>query len=154
MNLAVGADHRGRNATGRLIDHLCEIGHQIQTLSDLQATCSDYPDAAWRVGNAVADGAAERGILVCGTGIGMCMAANKVNGVRAAIVHDELTAELSRRHNDANVLCMSADLVSEKLIERIVEVWLSSPFDGGRHDRRVRKIMAIERGDDPTAITE
>ena len=92
------------------------------------------------------------GILVCGSGIGMCIAANKVKGVRAALVHDELTAEMSRGHNDANVLCLSADLLGQRLIEKIAEVWLGTAFQGGRHERRVRKIAAIENGQDPAKV--
>lgn len=154
MKLAVGADHRGTDASSRLISHLRELGHEVDVLVDLKSTCLDYPDAAYRVGDTVARGDADRGILICGTGIGMSMAANKVHGVRAALVHDELTAELSRAHNDANVLCVSADLVGQKLIERIIDVWLSASFEGGRHARRVNKIMAIEKGVDPSTIKE
>jgi ribose 5-phosphate isomerase B len=154
MKLAVGADHRGSDATARLVMHLESLGHEVETMNDLQAPCLDYPDSANAVGKAVASGQAERGVLICGTGIGMCMAANKVKGIRAALVHDELSAELSRRHNDANVLCLSADLVGAKLIERIVQIWLTSPFEGGRHARRVNKIMAIEAGEDLSTITE
>ncbi|RMD62319.1 MAG: RpiB/LacA/LacB family sugar-phosphate isomerase, partial [Planctomycetota bacterium] len=95
---------------------------------------------------------ADRGVLICGSGIGMCIAANKVKGVRAALVSDELSAEMSRRHNDANVLCLAADLLGDRLIERIVEIWLATPFEGGRHARRVAKIAAIERGEDPRSV--
>ncbi len=113
----------------------------------------DYPDRAWLVGNAVRRGEADRGILVCGTGIGMCMAANKVPGVRAALALDELSARLSRSHNDANVLCMSADMLGQTLLHRIVETWMDSPFDGGRHIRRVAKIHEIEVDVDPAGST-
>src|SRR5262249_21988969 len=104
----------------------------------------DYPDFAFRVAHAVSDGAADRGILVCGTGIGMCIAANKVAGVRAAPCHDSITAEMSRRHNNANVLCLSADLLGEELIERMVKIWLETEFENGRHARRVEKIQRYE----------
>ena len=90
-------------------------------------------------------GEADRGILICGTGLGMCIAANKFHGVRAAPCHDDLTAEMSRRHNDSNVLCLSADLLGERLIGRMIELWLATPFEGGRHARRVEKIAALER---------
>ena len=93
---------------------------------------------------AVGQGGAERGILICGTGIGMCIAANKVKGVRAAPCHDSITVEMSRRHNDANVLCLSADLLGEELIGRIVRLWLETEFEGGRHARRVEKITRYE----------
>jgi ribose 5-phosphate isomerase B len=92
----------------------------------------------------VAEGSVDRGILICGTGIGMSIAANKVHGVRAAPCHDDITAELSRRHNDANVICLSADLLGERLIDRMIEIWLATQFEGGRHARRVEKIKNIE----------
>lgn len=152
MKLAVGADHRGTEAVSRILQHLRDLGHEVDVLTQLDASCIDYPDSAWQVGKAVADGRVDRGVLICGTGIGMSMAANKVPGVRAALVHDELTAEMSRAHNDANVLCVPADLVGQKLIERIVDIWLSAEFVGGRHARRVRKIAAIEAGQEPSAI--
>jgi len=104
------------------------------------------------VGKAIATGDAERGVLICGTGIGMCIAANKVKGVRAALAHDELTAQISRTHNDANVLCLSADLLGQRLIEKIVESWLATPFQGGRHERRLKEIAAIEEGKDPKDV--
>jgi ribose 5-phosphate isomerase B len=94
----------------------------------------------------VSTGEVDRGILVCGSGIGMCIAANKIPGVRAAPCHDDLTAEMSRRHNDLNVLCLSADMLGERLIDRLVEVWLDTPFEGGRHSRRLEKITELERG--------
>jgi ribose 5-phosphate isomerase B len=98
----------------------------------------------------VADGSVERAILLCGSGIGMSIAANKVHGVRAALCGDELTAQMSRRHNNANVLCLAADLLSEELMRRIVEVWLETDFETGRHQRRVDKLTMIERGEDPS----
>ncbi len=121
-------------------------------MGDLSGEAVDYPVPAQRVGVAVRDGVAERGLLICGTGIGMCIAANKVRGVRAAIVHDELTAQISRTHNDANVLCLSADLLGQRLIEKITEVWLGTAFLGGRHLRRLQEIDAIERGEDPSKV--
>jgi ribose 5-phosphate isomerase B len=104
----------------------------------------DYPDFAIDVATAVREARADRGILICGTGIGMCIAANKVPGIRAAPCHDSITAEMSRRHNDANVLCLSADLLGEELIDRMVRIWLETPFEGGRHARRVEKITRFE----------
>jgi ribose 5-phosphate isomerase B len=92
----------------------------------------------------VSTGEVDRGILLCGSGIGMCIAANKIPGVRAAPCHDDLSAEMSRRHNDLNVLCLSADMLGERLIDRLVEVWLSTPFEGGRHSRRIEKITELE----------
>lgn len=153
MKLALSADHRGVSATRLLADRLRSQGHEVEILGQLNGETCDYPDPAFAVGKSVSGGGADRGVLVCGSGIGMCIAANKVKGVRAALVHDELTAEMSRSHNDANVLCMSADLLGQRLIEKIVDIWLTTPFQGGRHERRVRKISAIENGFDPTVTT-
>jgi len=144
MIVAIGADHRGCEATQRLADFLKKEGHETLVPRELSEESVDYPDYAAAVGREVASGAAERGVLVCGSGIGMSIAANKINGVRAALVGDELGARMSRAHNDANVLCLSADLLSESDIEDIVRVWLAEPFEGGRHQRRVDKIMALE----------
>lgn len=105
----------------------------------------DYPDVAAAVAEAVASGEADKGILICGTGIGMCVAANKIRGVRAAVCCNEVAAELSRRHNDANVLCLSGEFLGVAEIEALVRIWLTTPFDGDRHARRVDKISALER---------
>ena len=153
MKLALSADHRGVGATKQLADRLRSQGHEVMILGSMSGDTCDYPDPAYSVGLAVASGKADRGILLCGSGIGMSIAANKVKGVRAALVHDELTAEMSRSHNDANVVCMSADLLGQKLIEKIVEIWLGTPFQGGRHERRVKKIHAIENGADPANLS-
>lgn len=152
MKLALSADHRGVAATKQLADRLRSNGHDVTLVGNLSGETCDYPEPAYLVAKAVADGQVEQGILVCGSGIGMCIAANKVPGVRAALVHDELTAEVARSHNDANVVCMSADMLGQRLIEKIVDVFLTTPFQGGRHERRVRKILAIEKGEDPTGV--
>ena len=148
MRIALGCDHRGRQAIDELVPYLAGIGHDVAELADgdEDGPC-DYPDRAWLVADAIRRGEADRGILVCGTGIGMCIAANKVVGVRAALALDELSARLSRSHNDANVLCMSADMLGQTLLKRIVETWMDTPFDGGRHTRRVAKIHQIEAGE-------
>ncbi len=109
------------------------------------AKAVDYPDVAAAVAEAVASGEADKGILICGTGIGMCVAANKIRGVRAAVCCNEVAAELSRRHNDANVLCLSGEFLGVAEIEALVRIWLTTPFDGGRHARRVDKISALEQ---------
>lgn len=152
MKLAIGADHRGAEAARLLADRVRSEGHDVVLLGNLGGESSDYPDAAYLVGMAVQKGDAERGVLIDGTGVGSCISANKVKGVRAALVHDELTAEMSRGHNDANVVCLSADLLGQRLIEKIVQVWLATPFQGGRHERRIRKIQAIEEGQDPAGV--
>ncbi len=123
----------------------CErLGHEVEDLGTYTDEAVDYPDVAARVARKVSRGEVERGILVCGTGLGMCIAANKFPGVRAAPCHDDLTAEMSRRHNDSNILCLSADLLGERLIDRMIELWLATPFEGGRHARRIAKITDIE----------
>ncbi len=154
MRIALSADHRGYTGTKQLQEKLSREGHEVQVLGDISGPPADYPERAYLVGKAVASGQADVGILLCGTGIGMSIAANKVPGVRAAVAHDELTAQLSRSHNAANVLCMSADLLGQRLIEKITEIWLKTEFEGGRHMRRIHKIEAIERGKDPFSVAE
>ncbi len=146
--IVIGADHRGVEAARQTAQHLSSEGLEARILGECEGPC-DYPDQAWLVCQAVASGEADRGILICGTSIGMAIAANKVRGIRAAVVHDELTAQLSRAHNDANVLCLSGDLLGQRLIEKIIDIWLATDFEGGRHARRVEKIAKIERGEDP-----
>ncbi len=146
MRIVIGSDHRGYMVKGNLIGRLTAIGHQVHDVGPRSSQSVDYPDYGSQVALQVASGQAERGILLCGSGIGMCIVANKVPGVRAATCHDEVTAELSRRHNDVNVLCMSADLLGEQMIYRIVDVWLKTEFEAGRHARRVNKITTLEAG--------
>jgi ribose 5-phosphate isomerase B len=154
MKIALSADHRGASGIRQIYDKLKREGQEPELLGDCSGAPCDYPERAWVVGQAVASGRADLGILICGTGIGMSIAANKVKGVRAAVVHDELTAQLSRSHNNANVLCLSADLLGQHLIEKIVSVWLATAFEGGRHARRIRKISAMENGQDPATVQE
>ena len=145
MRIAIGTDHRGFELRAKLIELLQKRGHEVIDVGTFSPEAVDYPDVAAQVAGKVSRGEVERGILVCGTGLGMCIAANKFTGVRAAPCHDDITAELSRRHNDSNVLCLSADLLGERLIDRMIEIWLAAPFDGGRHQRRVQKIDDLER---------
>ncbi len=145
MKIALGSDHRGVAVRQRIIPFLQKLGHEVVDFGPENGGSVDYPDYAHKVARAVAAGEVDRGILICGTGIGMCMAANKVHGVRAAPCHDTITAELSRSHNDANVLCLSADLLGPDLTERMLRIWLETPFEGGRHARRVEKIMRVEQ---------
>jgi ribose 5-phosphate isomerase B len=149
MKIAIGADHRGHEVFGHLCDLLTRQGHTVEAIDTTDKPICDYPDVAWAVATRVASRSADRGILVCGSGLGMSIAANKVDGVRAAPVHDEVTADMSRRHNDTNVLCLAADMLGQRIIDRIVQTWLSTPFDGGRHARRISKIASIEQGVDP-----
>jgi len=149
MRIIIGADHRGAAAAKAIRAVLIDRGIDTVLAGAGDDAMCDYPELAYEVGAEVADGRADAGILICGTGIGMSIAANKVKGVRAAVVHDELTAQLSKTHNSANVLCLSGDLLGQALMERIVDAWLRAEFEGGRHERRVKKIDAIERGEDP-----
>jgi ribose 5-phosphate isomerase B len=144
MKIAIGSDHRGLTVKQRVVPLLQHMGHEVTDVGPANPGSVDYPDFAFEVGKAIGDGRADRGILICGTGIGMCIAANKVHGVRAAPCHDSITAELSRRHNNSNVLCLSADLLGEELIERMIRIWLDTPFEEGRHARRVDKITQFE----------
>ena len=144
MRIAIGTDHRGFELRAKLIELLQKLGHEVEDVGTFTPDAIDYPDVAAQVAGKVSRGEVERGILVCGTGLGMCIAANKFCGVRATPCHDDITAELSRRHNDSNVLCLSADLLGERLIDRMIEIWLAAPFDGGRHQRRVQKITDLE----------
>ncbi len=145
MKIAIGADHRGYMAKEKLKPFLQQLGYEVTDFGTNSPKSFDYPDVALPVGKAVASGKFDRAILLCGTGLGVSISANKICGIRAALCHDELTAQMSRQHNDANILCMPADLIGEALMRRIVEVFLETPFEGGRHARRVNKIMEIEK---------
>lgn len=154
MNIAIGADHRGLSVASQLAQKLKREGHTVDLLGSTNGQPVDYPEPAYAVSKAIGEHKDQLGILVCGTGIGMSIAANKYPGIRAAVAHDELTAQLSRSHNDANILCLSGDLLGQPLIEKIVDVWIHTDFEGGRHARRLHKISAIEQGKDPGAIKE
>ena len=145
MRIAIGSDHRGYHLKEQLIALLRTKGHEVDDEGTHGAESVDYPDFAALVAKKVSQRAVERGILICGTGIGMAIAANKFSGVRASPCSDEVTAEMSRRHNDLNVLCLSADMLSPRTAERMVEVWVATPFEGGRHERRVEKIHDLEQ---------
>ena len=152
MIIAVGSDHRGFEVKEIVKSLIKQLGHEVIDVGAKDSHPVDYPDAAFLAAEAVSKGKADRGILTCATGLGMCIAANKIKGVRAAICHDELTARISRDHNDTNVLCLSGDQIGEGLLRKIVEVWLDTEFSGGRHERRIRKINSIEDGKDPSKI--
>ncbi len=152
MKIAIGSDHRGFEAKQLIKAIAAELGHECIDVGTEDNNPVDYPDLAYLAATAVSKKQVERAILACATGIGMSMAANKVLGVRAALCHDELSAQISRDHNDANVLCLSADQIGAVLLRKIVEVWLTTEFSGGRHERRVRKIHIIEEGKDPRDI--
>ena len=145
MKIAIASDHRGYVIKGKLLSLLSDLGHEALDFGPETADSVDYPDYGAKVAQAVSRGEIDRGILICGTGLGMCIVANKFPGVRAVSCHDDLTAEASRMHNDANVLCLSADLLGDRLVNRMVEIWLKTEFEGGRHARRVGKITDLER---------
>ncbi len=144
MKIALGADHAGVEAKDRLASRLAEAGHEVEDCGTHGGESVDYPDYALAVARRVAAGTAERGILVCGTGIGMCIAANKVPGVRAAKCNDPAEAELCRQHNDANVLCLGARVLDPTVLDELARTFLETPFEGGRHERRVAKMMDAE----------
>jgi ribose 5-phosphate isomerase B len=144
MRIAIGSDHRGVPARLRLIALLERMGHEVIDCGSHGTDAVDYPDIAADVAGRVSHATVDRGILLCCTGVGMAIAANKVAGVRAATCHDEVTAEMSRRHNDLNVLCLSAEMIGPEVQDKMLRTWLETPFDGGRHARRVAKIMSLE----------
>lgn len=144
MRVAIGADHAGVDLKTHLVAELARLGHEVLDLGTHTTESVDYPPICAAVGRAVAQGDAERGIVLGGSGQGEQIAANKVHGVRAALCNDLYTARLSREHNDANVLAMGGRIVAEGLATEILELWLSTPFDGGRHERRVAQIATIE----------
>lgn len=145
MNIAIACDHRGFNIKRQLMEQLRVEGHTVEDLGAFDANACDYPDFAVPASLAVVEQKSNCAILLDGSGIGMSIVANKIPGIRAAICHDELTAEISRRYNNANVLCLAVDLLGGELIRRIVAAWLKSPFEDGRHARRVQKIGELEQ---------
>jgi ribose 5-phosphate isomerase B len=145
MKIALGSDHRGFETKRRLLAVLKSAQYDVVDVGTTSEESCDYPDFAFDAAKLVGSGQVDRAVLVCGTGIGMCICANKVPGARAALCHDSITAEMSRRHNDANILCLSADLLGEELMERMVKLWLATEFEGGRHSRRVEKIAKFEQ---------
>jgi ribose 5-phosphate isomerase B len=146
MRIAIGADHAGFALKQHLVSSLRAQDHQVHDLGTHHEQPVDYPPICADVAREVADGDADRGIVVGGSGQGEQMAANKIRGVRAALCNDLYTARTSRAHNDANVLAMGARVIATELADEIVSVWLSTPFDGGRHQRRIDQIAAIENG--------
>lgn len=144
MRIVIANDHAGHDLKVMLATHARERGHEVVDLGPTDVTSVDYPGYAHRVARLVAAGEVERGVLVCGTGIGMSMAANRHPGVRAALCHDAFTAEAARRHNDANVLCLGGRTTGPWVALQILEIFLATAFDGGRHGRRVEQIERRE----------
>ena len=145
MKIILASDHRGLAVRTTILGYLQTLSEHTVLLADDQlAEHADYPDAAKRVAQAVSSGEADRGILICGTGIGTCIVANKFPGVRAAPCHNEVVAELSRKHNNSNVLCLSGDLLGERSSVAVVAIWLTAQFEEGRHSIRLEKIRRLE----------
>ncbi|MCS7163634.1 MAG: ribose 5-phosphate isomerase B [Thermodesulfovibrio sp.] len=145
MKIAIGADHAGFELKELVSQFIRETGHELIDMGTGSSCAVDYPDYAEAVAKAVSDGKVERGILICGTGIGMSIVANKFKNIRAALCNDLFTAKMSRLHNDANILCMGARVIGKGLALEIVKTWLDTPFEGERHLRRIEKINTIER---------
>jgi ribose 5-phosphate isomerase B len=145
MKVAIGSDHAGFALKENIRRLLIVLGILVEDTGTNSNESVDYPEYAERVARMVREGTADRGILVCNTGIGMCIAANKIQGIRAAQAWTPDIARLSRQHNDANVLCLSGNFVDPALAQEIVKVFLETPFDGGRHQRRINEIMELEQ---------
>ncbi len=145
MRIAIGCDHRGLNLKKQIMELLAELGHKYEDFGCYDSGSVDYPDIAGKVAQAVAEGCVDHGILICNTGIGMSIVANKVPGIRAALCHDTFSAQRSRAHNDANVLCLGEWVVGEGLAKEIVKAYLATEFEGGRHAQRLEKVRVLER---------
>lgn len=143
--IAIGSDHGGYTLKETIKKYLDEKGVRYRDFGAYSDESCDYPDFGAAVGRAVASGECERGILVCGTGIGISLAANKIKGVRAAVCGDCFSAEMARLHNDANILALGERVTGPGLALKLVDIFLETPFEGGRHQRRVDKIMALEK---------
>lgn len=145
MRIAVGSDHAGFRLKQQIAEHLRAGGHDVVDLGTHSEDSVDWPDYGAAVARAVVAGDAERGVAVCGSGIGICMAASKVPGARAATVHDVTSARMTRLHNDANVICLGQRFVGEQVALDAVDTFVDTPFEGGRHQRRVDKLSALDR---------
>jgi len=143
--IVIGSDHAAVALKAEIVKELTAAGHSVEDVGTFTTDSVDYPDIAAQVAAAVTTGTGAAGILLCGTGIGVAIAANKCHGIRAAVCHDTTTARLSRQHNDANVLCLGGRIIGSAVALDIVNCWLATSFDGGRHERRILKISAIEK---------
>ncbi len=144
MKIAVGSDHAGYKSKNKIVAYLCSKGHKVIDAGAYSEESVDYPDMAQAVGEMVGQKKCQLGVLICGTGIGMSITANKITGVRAAVVWNEQTAHLASEHNKANIICLSARLFGVSKLFRMIDAWLDAPFAGGRHTRRIKKIHALE----------
>lgn len=145
MMISIAADHGGFALKEHIKAYLTAKGYEVKDFGTSSEESCDYPDFARPAAEAVASGQCEKGIVICTTGIGVSITANKVHGIRCALCGDPLTAEMTRRHNDSNMLAMGAGIIGNNLAERIVDTFLNTQFEGGRHQRRIDKMMAIEQ---------
>ena len=148
MKIAIGCDHGALNLKNKMVSHLEAKGFEVKDFGTYTEESCHYPIYGYRAAKAVADGECDRGIVICGTGIGISLAANKVKGIRCALCGDAYSAKMTRAHNDANMLALGARVTGIEVAKTIVEAWLDTPFEGGRHQTRVDMITAIENGDD------
>ena len=146
MRLAIGNDHTAIDLKRVIMDHLAERGIEVVNVGTDSTESFDYPISGYRVGRLVASGEVDGGVLICGTGVGISLAANKVRGVRACVCSEPYTAALSKRHNNANIIAFGARVVGDELAKLIVDSWLDASYEGGRHQRRVDMLMSIEDG--------
>lgn len=144
MKVAVGSDHAGVDVKKNICATLVKLGHEVIDVGPQTTDSVDYPDYAGQVCKLIQKGKVDRGILVCGTGIGMSVVANKHGGIRASLVTNEYTAKMSRAHGNANVLCLGARVVDNALIPEIIRIWMAEPFEGGRHEQRLKKLMELD----------
>ncbi len=144
MRIAIGSDHAGFKLKQTVMGILKDMGHTCEDFGCPDTSSVDYPDIGVAVGKAVSEGGFDQGVLICGTGIGMCIAANKVKGIRAALCNDTFCAHRAREHNDSNILCLGADVVGQGKAKEILLAYLSSQFEGGRHARRVDKLNQLD----------
>jgi ribose 5-phosphate isomerase B len=143
MKIIIGSDHGGYDLKQIVVDFLKQLGHQVEDIGTHNRESVDYPEYAVRVARSVTEGRVDRGILICGSGIGMCMTANRIPGARAALVSEPYAARMSRRHNDSNILCLGGRFLGDQLALEIVSAWLHEDFEGGRHQRRVDLIEQL-----------
>lgn len=146
MKIAISSDHGGNNLRREIMNLLAELGLDYTDFGPDSNESVDYPDYALPVSKGVANGEFDKGILICGTGIGMSIAANKVDGIRCALVHDVFSAKATRGHNDSNILAMGERVIGPGLAREVVTAWLDTPFEGGRHERRIAKLTELENG--------
>ena len=146
MKISIGCDHGALALKNKLVQHLTEQGHEVTDFGTHTLDSCDYPDFAAAAAQVVADGRCDRGIVLCTTGIGVSIAANKVNGIRCALLSDTQSARMTREHNDTNMMAMGAGIISEELALEIVDIWVNTEFSGSdRHARRIAKVMALEK---------